>query len=36
MEGEVPKEIVIEDNTTSEQMRLFKELDKKEKALYFL
>jgi transcriptional regulator with XRE-family HTH domain len=33
MEGEVPKEIVIEDKTTSEQMRLIQELDEKDKSI---
>jgi len=35
MEGEVPKEIVIEDKTTSEQMRLIQELDEKDKSIVF-
>lgn len=35
MEGEVPKEIVIEDKTTSEQMRLIQELDEKDKGIIF-
>ncbi|HNQ59963.1 MAG TPA: helix-turn-helix transcriptional regulator [Bacteroidales bacterium] len=35
MKGEVPKEIVIEDKTTSEQMRLIQELDKKDKGIIF-
>ena len=35
MEGEVPKEIVIEDKTTSEQMRLMQELDEKDKGIIF-
>jgi hypothetical protein len=32
---EVPKEIVIEDKTTSEQMRLIQELDEKDKSIVF-
>ena len=35
MEGEVPKEIVIEDKTTSEQIRLIQELDEKDKGIIF-
>jgi len=35
MEGEVPKEIVMEDKTTSEQMRLIQELDEKDKSIIF-
>lgn len=35
MEGEVPKEIVMEDKTTSEQMRLIQELDEKDKGIIF-
>ena len=35
MEGEVPKEIVLEDKTTSEQMRLIQELDEKDKGIIF-
>lgn len=35
MEGEVPKEIVIEDKTTSEQMRLIQELNEKDKGIIF-
>ncbi len=35
MEDEVPKEIVIEDKTTSEQMRLIQELDEKDKDIIF-
>ncbi len=35
MEGEVPKEIIIEDKTTSEQMRLIQELDEKDKGIIF-
>jgi len=35
MEGEVPKDIVIEDKTTSEQMRLIQELDEKDKSIVF-
>jgi hypothetical protein len=35
MEGEVPKEIMIEDKTTSEQMSLIQELDKKHKGIIF-
>lgn len=35
MEGKVPKEIVIEDKTTSEQMRLIQELDEKDKGIIF-
>lgn len=33
--GEVPKEIVIKDKTTSEQMRLISELDEKHKVIIF-
>ena len=35
MEGEVPKEIVIEAKTTSEQMKLIQELDEKDKGIIF-
>ena len=35
MEGEAPKEIVIEVKTTSEQMRLIQELDEKDKGITF-
>ncbi len=35
MEDEVPKEIVIEGKTTSEQMRLIQELDEKDKDIIF-
>jgi hypothetical protein len=35
MEGEIPNEIVIEDKTTSEQMRLIQELDEKDKSIVF-
>jgi hypothetical protein len=35
MEGEVPKAIVIEDQTTSEQVRLIQELDEKDKSIVF-
>ena len=35
MEGEVPKAIVIEDQTTSEQVRHIQELDEKDKSIVF-
>jgi len=35
MEGEVPKEIVIEDKTNREKMRLIQELDEKDKGIIF-
>lgn len=34
-EGDLPKEIVLEDKTTSEQMRLIQELDEKDKGIIF-
>jgi len=33
--GELPKEVVIEDKTTMEQMRLVSELDEKDKSIIF-
>lgn len=35
LEGELPKEVVIEDKTTMEQMRLVAELDEKDKSIIF-
>ncbi len=35
LEGELPKEVVIEDKTTMEQMRLIQELDEKDKGIIF-
>ena len=35
LEGELPKEVVIEDKTTMEQMRLVSELDNKDKSIIF-
>jgi len=34
-QSEVPKEIVIEDKATSEQMMLIQELDEKDKSIVF-
>ena len=35
LEGELPKEVTLEDKTTMEQMRLVSELDKKDKSIIF-
>lgn len=35
MEGEEPKEIVIDNKTTREQMKPFKGLDEKDKSIVF-
>ncbi len=35
LEGDLPKEITIEDKTTIEQMRLISELDEKDKNIIF-
>jgi len=35
LEGELPEEVVIEDKTTLEQMRLVAELDEKDKSIIF-
>jgi transcriptional regulator with XRE-family HTH domain len=35
LEGELPTEVVIEDKTTMEQMRLVAELDEKDKSIIF-